>query len=149
MRAACRVCPPPLLLLLLQLLATCHAQAWQDVPLAPGTSLSSMHAHTRAHQQQQQHGRRPPQHSAALDELLEEYLQRHERCLHDLDHEGQYVVVTMNEAFAGLGNRMLPVVTGMLLALMTGRCFFLQDESYLRDFRRVPPPIRQLLKTWL
>lgn len=40
--------------------------------------------------------------------------------------------LSWNAVCAGLGNRMLSVVTGMLMALMTQRCFFLRHDTYLR-----------------
>ena len=115
------------------LLAAAHARP--DLPVTAGSSPSSVHVRLTA--RQQQHGR-TPHHSSALEGLLGEYVERHRRCLDDPEHQGQYVVVSMHDASGGLGNRMLSVVTGMLLALMTRRCLFLRHDSYLRDFRQTP-----------
>ncbi|CAL8465701.1 g5237 [Coccomyxa elongata] len=70
---------------------------------------------------------------AQLDTLLDRYAERHKRCLFDESYQGQYIIVGMGVSFSGLGNRMLSVVTGMLLALMTDRCFFLRHDTCHRE----------------
>ncbi len=38
---------------------------------------------------------------AALEELLDAYVERHKRCLFDETYEGQYVLVSMGDAYTG------------------------------------------------
>ncbi|CAL8465697.1 g5233 [Coccomyxa elongata] len=80
-------------------------------------------------------GRRQGSQTAQLDALLDSYAERHKRCLFDESYQGQYTIVSMGDSFSGLGNRMLSVVTGMVLALMTDRCFFLRHDTYHREFK--------------
>ncbi|BDA51568.1 probable galactoside 2-alpha-L-fucosyltransferase [Coccomyxa sp. Obi] len=73
-----------------------------------------------------------------LDTLLDSYAERHKRCRFDESY--QYIIVSRGDSFSGLGNRMLSVVTGMLLALMTNRFFFLRHDTYHREFRNARGP---------
>ncbi|BDA47125.1 probable galactoside 2-alpha-L-fucosyltransferase [Coccomyxa sp. Obi] len=71
--------------------------------------------------------------SQPLEALLHSYRSRHEACVKaGNDLPGKYVKVTGSDNI-GIGNGLPAVLTGLLLALITDRCLFI-DFAFYEDF---------------
>lgn len=100
----------------------------------------------------------------ALEEVIAAYRVRHEQCTNSTGLPGKYIVMSMRDEFAGLGNQFPSIITGsarlleyfcytspgmggttqqgaaclcpagFLLALLTERCFFIEFPFYEKSF---------------
>ncbi|BDA44693.1 hypothetical protein COCOBI_06-1710 [Coccomyxa sp. Obi] len=70
--------------------------------------------------------------SQALESVLNNYRMRHAQCVSSTALPGKYIVMSMVDDYAGLGNQFPSVITGFLLALVTERCYFIDFPFYHR-----------------
>ncbi|CAL5223455.1 g5974 [Coccomyxa viridis] len=70
----------------------------------------------------------------ALESLLNNYKARHVECLHGTTLPRKYIVVEMWDEYAGLGNQFPSIITGLLMALLTERCLFINFPFYHKTF---------------